>query len=43
MSTAAQATPEQVIAGTGVVKAIDLSTKKSLSRTMLFQRLVGPP
>lgn len=43
MSTAAQATPEQVIAGTGVVKAVDLSTKKSLSRTMLFQRLVGPP
>ena len=28
MSTAAQATPEQVIAGTGVVKAVDLSTKK---------------
>ena len=43
MNTAAQATPEQVIAGTGVVKAVDLSTKKSLSRMMLFQRLAGPP
>lgn len=42
MNVASEGTSEQIIKGTGIIKDIDLTSKKSLLPMMLSQRWAGP-
>lgn len=42
MNVASEGTSEQIIKGTGIIKDIDLTSKKSLLPMMLSRRWAGP-